>query len=313
MARALRGLAPDVVYNLAPPRTAWHRLRDRAFFAGALGAREYHGPAGDGDAWAPTASRDPAAAASDAPSAAIGAARLDDAPPRAKRAHAAQPEWERLAGIVNGASAPPPRFAPMHYEDAGAPDVVRRVLAAKPDALLRPLIAVAPGSKMQAKRWPAASYRHVVATLADRYPEHRFVVIGDGNDRAIAADVAAATGACIDVSGTLTLRELGALLARCVLFVGNDTGTMHLAALVGVPCVAIFSARDRPLRWEPMGAGHRVLRHDPPCAGCMLETCTRGNVCLTRIAPDDVVAAASDILDAHARIAHAEAGRAAAD
>jgi heptosyltransferase-3 len=60
-----------------------------------------------------------------------------------------------------------------------------------------------------------------------------------------------------------------------------------------VPCVAIFSARDNPGRWEPAGAGHVVLRRDVPCAGCVLADCVEHQkICLTTIAVDEVVAAA---------------------
>jgi ADP-heptose:LPS heptosyltransferase len=82
------------------------------------------------------------------------------------------------------------------------------------------------------------------------------------------------------------------MLERCALYVGNDTGTMHLAASVGTPCVAIFSARDNPGKWEPTGPGHIVLRHEVPCAGCMLETCVDNDLeCLKAISVDEVLAA----------------------
>jgi ADP-heptose:LPS heptosyltransferase len=110
------------------------------------------------------------------------------------------------------------------------------------------------------------------------------------------------TGA-INVSGSLTIAESAALLERCAAYVGNDTGTMHLAASVGTPCVAIFSARDNPGRWEPVGEGHLVLRHDVPCAGCQLTTCIeRERACLKGIEVSDVLAAVGAVLMSPERI-----------
>ena len=72
---------------------------------------------------------------------------------------------------------------------------------------------------------------------------------------------------------------------------------MHLAASVATPCVAIFSARESPGRWEPYGHGHRVLRTEIDCAGCQLEECTeRLNECLTAITVDQALEACLSVL-----------------
>ena len=93
------------------------------------------------------------------------------------------------------------------------------------------------------------------------------------------------------------MRQSAALLDRCKLFVGNDTGTMHLAAAGGLPCVALFSARDEQGKWDPMGGPHHVIRKSVPCAGCMLVQCVeRDRLCLRLIEVDEVVAAAEDLL-----------------
>jgi len=58
---------------------------------------------------------------------------------------------------------------------------------------------------------------------------------------------------------------------------------MHLAAAAGIPCVAIFSARDYRGLWEPYGENHKVLRFDVPCSGCGLEVCDKNLECLNGI------------------------------
>ncbi len=64
---------------------------------------------------------------------------------------------------------------------------------------------------------------------------------------------------------------------------------MHLAAAVGTPCVAIFSARKPPRLWFPHGPRHRILFHEVSCMGCKLETCiVERKRCLTSITIQEV-------------------------
>jgi heptosyltransferase-1 len=89
----------------------------------------------------------------------------------------------------------------------------------------------------------------------------------------------------------LDLPQMAALLERCTLYVGNDTGPMHLAAAAGTPTVSVFSARDFPERWRPCGEGHIVLRRDAPCSPCFKEVCDRDLVCIKAVEESDVLAA----------------------
>ena len=93
------------------------------------------------------------------------------------------------------------------------------------------------------------------------------------------------------VCGQLDLLQMAALLERSCLYVGNDTGPMHIAAAMGTPVVAIFSARDFPRQWYPHGRGHVVLRRDVPCSPCFKDVCDRGLICLDRIQVEDVLRA----------------------
>ena len=106
----------------------------------------------------------------------------------------------------------------------------------------------------------------------------------------------------IDVSGSLDLPALAALLARLDLFITGDTGPMHLAAAVGAPIVALFGPSN-PKRYGPIAAHQRVIRIDLPCSPCGRvrlppERC-RGHVpdCLDGISVETVVSAALDLLD----------------
>ncbi len=117
-----------------------------------------------------------------------------------------------------------------------------------------------PGMTFHAKRWPPARY----AALADHlHEEHglRVVLAGSTDDAAVTAEVRRLARASVtDLAGrTDGFGALGALFARCALFVGNDSGPTHLAAAVGTPVVAIFGPTD-PAVYTPFSPRVVVLR-----------------------------------------------------
>jgi lipopolysaccharide heptosyltransferase III len=70
---------------------------------------------------------------------------------------------------------------------------------------------------------------------------------------------------------------------------------MHLAAATGLPCVAIFSAHNKPGPWYPYGVGNRVIYHQVPCFDCGLEKCIRyAKRCIASITIDEVLQAATE-------------------
>jgi ADP-heptose:LPS heptosyltransferase len=158
------------------------------------------------------------------------------------------------------------------------------------------VVGIGPGSKQPSKIWPEERFAEVGARLTHEcglYP----VVFGGPADAATARRLLEHWGTGVSAAGVLGIRPAAAALARCRLFVGNDTGTMHLAAAVGTPCVAIFSAQDWPGRWHPYGEGHVVLRRSVPCEGCRLFVCIKeGMRCLREISTDDVLAACRTLL-----------------
>jgi hypothetical protein len=167
----------------------------------------------------------------------------------------------------------------------------------------RTWIGVGPGSKMSAKRWPLARFAEVVSTLIERYDVWP-VVFGGPEDREDGEKLLEQWGRGYNASGTLGVRASSMALTRCALYIGNDTGTMHLAAAAKTPCVALFSARDWPGAWYPYGVPYRVFRKALACEGCYLVECVDyGNECLTRITVQEVVAGCEELL-AEAQISH---------
>jgi heptosyltransferase-1 len=92
------------------------------------------------------------------------------------------------------------------------------------------------------------------------------------------------------------LRQLAALTSQARLFIGNDTGPLHLAVALGVPCVSIFGASD-PLRNGPYGATHRIQAAGPDCQPCWKKTCARKDLaCLSAVTPERVVVSCAGLL-----------------
>ncbi len=107
----------------------------------------------------------------------------------------------------------------------------------------RPLIGLGPTANWEPKTWPPARFAALFQALArGPLPGARPVVFagpGEG-ERAMAAPLLAALPEAIDLVGRLSLPEVAACLARCALFVGNDSGLMHLAASAGAPTLGFF-------------------------------------------------------------------------
>jgi lipopolysaccharide heptosyltransferase III len=159
------------------------------------------------------------------------------------------------------------------------------------------VIVVCPGSKMQSKRWPAKRYADVLSELGSD-KRLLFIIIGDNNDRDISDYICRNTSANVISAVGTTLLQTSTIFSRAKLYIGNDTGPMHMAALHKVPCVAIFSSTNRKGKWHPWGKNHIILRKELPCSGCLKETChSELPECLAEIDVDTVTESAKSILD----------------
>jgi lipopolysaccharide heptosyltransferase I len=157
-------------------------------------------------------------------------------------------------------------------------------LAAEPGTA--PLVAIAPGASSLRKRWTTEGFAETARAL--RIRGARVVVVGSAADATVSDRICSASGA-EDLCGRTSLPQLAALLRRCALFVGNDSGPLHLAAAVGAPCLALFGPTN-PLRTGPFG-NHMVLSASGPSWA-------------SEIAASDVVKAAEAILAGCAELVH---------
>jgi ADP-heptose:LPS heptosyltransferase len=158
------------------------------------------------------------------------------------------------------------------------------------------LIAVATRGKWEFKCWDEDKYLKVVSNLIERkgcYP----ILFGGSDDREKGDRLIKAWGTGANAAGQLSVRESAVVLEKCKLYLGNDTGTMHLAAAVGLPCVALFSSMDYAGRWSPIGWGHRVFRSNSRCDGCLDIRGDIRHTCMDSIGVDEVLDASIKILD----------------
>jgi len=162
-----------------------------------------------------------------------------------------------------------------------------------------PRIAVGPGSKWESKIWAEERYRSVVGRLIENY-DVMPVIFGGPEDKEKGNRLIDQWGRGANAAGELDVRGAAAAIEECDLYLGNDTGTMHLAAAVGTPCIAIFSAIDWVGRFEPFGDHNVVFRRSVECEGCHSPVClnvNHRNKCLDLIEADDVFDACVDVLE----------------
>jgi heptosyltransferase-2 len=151
------------------------------------------------------------------------------------------------------------------------------------------LIGLCPGAEYgPAKRWLPERFAEAAATVSAQLGV-QWILFGTKNDAAIGEQIANTLGDhCINRIGQTTLEQLIDELRSCRLLLTNDTGSMHLAALLGVPVVAIFGSTE-PRLTGPRGACHTILRRHVECSPCFLRNCPIDFRCMKAISVQEVV------------------------
>ncbi len=157
-------------------------------------------------------------------------------------------------------------------------------------------IGLSPGAEYgPAKRWLPERFGEAAAAVTARSPV-QWILFGKKNDAPIGEQITTALGdSCVNRIGQTTLEQLIDELRQCRLLLTNDTGTMHLAALLGVPTVAIFGSTE-PRLTGPLGDRHIVLRHHVECSPCFLRKCPIDFRCMKAVSVQEVADAVMSIL-----------------
>jgi heptosyltransferase-2 len=159
-----------------------------------------------------------------------------------------------------------------------------------------PLLALCPGAEYgPAKRWLPERFTEV-ATIVSEQTQAKWLLVGTEQDGLVGEKIANVLGDnCINLMGRTNLEQLINELRRCRLLLTNDTGTMHLASLLGLPTVAIFGSTE-PHLTAPIGKGHLVLRHQVECSPCFLRECPIDFRCMKAVSVEDVTEAVLSLL-----------------
>jgi ADP-heptose:LPS heptosyltransferase len=224
--------------------------------------------------------------------------------------HSVLNQWDLLAGIEGwpGDAADPARDAVAMPVD---PEADRRIVVRLRSAGVTPghqLIVLHVSASNPFRRWPEPAFAEVVASLVSQSRDRRVILSSGPSDRLAADRIVAAARTLLPAAarsqvldfGEFDLAELRALVERSVLFIGGDTGPLHVAATTATPIVAIYGptlpARSTPWR-NPSIPSESIEIADLPCRPCDQRVCAPGDYrCLTTIKPADVVVAAERML-----------------
>ena len=192
------------------------------------------------------------------------------------------------------ASQEPPRLWLTREDEARADQLLGR-LGVRRD---QPIVILQPAARYWFKAWPYERF----AELADRLVSDygcQVLIGGSREEEALVQRIqAAAKSRPISMAGQATLKEFAAIAQRAALFVGNDSGAMHIAAAVGTPMVALFGPSN-PEEWGPRGERVKVLYKGLDCRACFHPTCERGELnCMKQLSVEEVCSAAVQLLAA---------------
>jgi len=172
-----------------------------------------------------------------------------------------------------------------------------------------PLLGLAPGALHGKRQWPLQNFIAVAQQYIDEFAGY-VVMVGGWQEKAMGKLLRSALGPQrVIIATSTTLRESAALLARCTVFVGNDTGPMHLAAAVKVPaievsCHPLSGSRghvNSPVRFGPWGVDSRVLQPAQPLPPCADGCAALVPHCITQVQVAEVQAAIRTLMATRAR------------
>ncbi len=154
------------------------------------------------------------------------------------------------------------------------------------------------GAYGSAKRWFPERYAELARICIKKY-DARILLFASQNETEITECIVSQTGdGVINLAGQTSLRELIALIERCNLMIGNDSGVMHVAAAVNTLGIVLFGPTN-PIDTIPTGDHIRMIKQEMECAPCMKRECPlKHHACMKEIQVEDVMQEIDTILEA---------------
>jgi predicted lipopolysaccharide heptosyltransferase III len=158
------------------------------------------------------------------------------------------------------------------------------------------MVILQPGARYWFKAWPPERFAELADYLTSRYG-CRVLIGGSDQDIDLAQQIRQrAKNHPIIMAGRTTIKQFASIAKKSALFVGSDSGAMHIASAVGTPVVALFGPSN-PREWGPRGGPVEVLYKEIDCRSCFHPSCMRGEEnCMKLITVHEVCAAAERLL-----------------
>ncbi len=243
LARQIRSLKATTLIYLMPTRGRFRQLRDRVFFS-LCGLRRVIGYPHETDLYE---------------------LRKDGPDGFCER------ECERLARTLR-------KLGPIDLGSAASWDLclneqersVGRAIAAKFGPIS--YIAINMGGKLPVKDWGVEMWNALLTALGRIYPSYGLLIVGGAEDSPRATQITSIwPNVVVNACGLLSPRESAAALTGASIFVGHDSGPLHLAAASNVACVGLFGNYNWPRKWHPYGEQHRIIHHSEGMSGIGVE------------------------------------------
>lgn len=166
-----------------------------------------------------------------------------------------------------------------------------------PDNIPESFIGLGIGGKKILTKWNIENYQFLIQQLSKKYKKD-ICIFGGSEDKASADLLCESKENVKSFCGSHSIPATIKILTNCEVFIGNDTGTIHMAATAGARCIGIYSSHDNKGLWHPYGEGNSVLRNDQlECSGCMLTACPYDNKCVNSISVDEVMLEIGKVLE----------------
>jgi heptosyltransferase II len=197
-------------------------------------------------------------------------------------------ELLRRSGWID--SIPDEPFIQLRVTETGR-ERAANFLAAAGSGIRAVRVAIGAGAAYgSAKCWPPSRFAELATQLQAQW-DADVILFGAAGETDVSFAIASEMSKPpIDLTGKTSIADLPALLSQCHVFIGNDSGAMHVAAAVGLPVIAIFGPTD-PFGTAPVTSRKTIVRHQPYCSPCFLRRCPIDHRCMTRIATREVEAA----------------------
>jgi lipopolysaccharide heptosyltransferase I len=156
------------------------------------------------------------------------------------------------------------------------------------------VVILNPATSWITKCWPAA-YFSILGNLLQQKLKVKIILLGaPGDIPLLDSIISGISGAVINLAGKTNLKELAAVIQKAQVFIGGDTGPLHIAAAVGTPTISLFGPTN-PSTYAPLGEKHVAIVSEADCRFCFKRKCAN-LICMEKIMPDDVCLAAQKLL-----------------